>query len=215
VFLSRDVLGIPRRWLLDFNLPTYQRDEGLLAPLLIGWGMVVAVIEVTVRVAVMRGRQAQAVDGPPAAFILLGAWLSCYHFMHYDVLLAALPVFLLYTEPRRYLDPILVVIGRLSLKALDVRLQDLYRVRPAKAPLQGTHLIVPTGLIITVNRMIPTLTVLLLLSHSAFELVGLSPRGILPWETVVLVAMWLWCGWLWIRDPDDTPKLIEHGADVE
>ena len=29
------------------------------------------------------------------AFVLLGAWLSCYHFMYYDVLLAALPIFLL------------------------------------------------------------------------------------------------------------------------
>ena len=44
------------------------------------------------------------VAGPAAAFLLLGAWLSCWHFMYYDVLLAALPVCLLFTDPRRYLD---------------------------------------------------------------------------------------------------------------
>jgi hypothetical protein len=62
------------------------------------------VLAATVYVAVLRYRRPPAAEGPPAAFVLLGAWLSCYHFMYYDVLLAALPVCLLFTDPRRYLD---------------------------------------------------------------------------------------------------------------
>jgi hypothetical protein len=40
-------------------------------------------------------------DGPAGCFALLGAWLACWHFMYYDSLLAALPVFLLIRDPRK------------------------------------------------------------------------------------------------------------------
>ena len=42
------------------------------------------------RLAVLRRRQAAAPDGPPAAFLFLGAWMCCFHFMYYDALLGAL-----------------------------------------------------------------------------------------------------------------------------
>jgi hypothetical protein len=47
------------------------------------------------------GRRA-ALDGPAAAFLLLGAYFSCFHFIFYDSLLATVPTVLLFTDPGRY-----------------------------------------------------------------------------------------------------------------
>src|SRR5262249_41673373 len=77
ILLSRDLLSIPRRYLTDFKAPLEERDVAWLKPTLLGWGMLVAILEVTVRLAVVR--QSRAADGPATAFLFLGAWLCCYH----------------------------------------------------------------------------------------------------------------------------------------
>jgi hypothetical protein len=103
IILSRDLVSVPRRWLFQFEHEIATRPE-LPLPRALGLDLWLLVLAVTVFVSVLRYRRPPAVAGPPAAFVLLGAWLSCYHFMYYDVLLAALPVCLLFTDPRRYLD---------------------------------------------------------------------------------------------------------------
>ena len=95
---------MPRRWLLHFDPTEHATDPDRPLPRVLGLGLWLAVVGATAALALARRRQPAAVAGPPAAFVLLGAWLSCYHFMYYDVLLAALPVCLLFTDPRRYLD---------------------------------------------------------------------------------------------------------------
>src|SRR5262245_7781572 len=95
--LSRDLLNVPRRWLTDFTIPSEQRDPDALAPTLIGWTLLLAVLETTTRLTWPRSARPAPVEGPGAAFVLLGAWLTCFHFMYYDSLLAALPVFLIFT----------------------------------------------------------------------------------------------------------------------
>jgi hypothetical protein len=81
--LSRDVLGLPRRWNVEMD-PRWAD--------IIGWGMLGAIFVSTVALAIARRRQAQAATGPIAAFVLLGMWLCCFHFMYYDVLLTVLPL---------------------------------------------------------------------------------------------------------------------------
>ena len=71
---------------------------------------------------VRRAKLARATDGPAAAFVLLGAWMMCYHFMYYDVLLAALPVALLFMQPRRWLEPIFVAVLPLAAASLPAGL---------------------------------------------------------------------------------------------
>src|SRR5262249_39194705 len=105
---SRDLLSAARRWLIDFTLPMEERDRNWLTSALVGWGLLLFVLESTIRTACLRWHRPATVVGAGAAFILLGAWLCCYHFMYYDVLLAAFPVLLLFTEPRRYLEPIVL-----------------------------------------------------------------------------------------------------------
>jgi arabinofuranan 3-O-arabinosyltransferase len=150
IVLSRDLLGLPRRWLAD------PRPRGALGPdfglaSAVGWGSLGAVMALTAGLAVARREQARAVTGPAAAFVLLGAWLSCFHFMYYDVLLAALPVCALLAEPRPYRQQRrLVVAVLLASVALD-------------------------GLTVLGQWFLP------------------------PWETFCLIALWLCCGWLWLR----------------
>jgi arabinofuranan 3-O-arabinosyltransferase len=97
IFRGRDLVALPRRW-LDFDAPSAELQNNMMANL-VGWGLWVIVIEITTRIAVHRKCGGYLGYGP--AFLFLGAWLSCVHFMYYDVLLAALPVFLLYQGARR------------------------------------------------------------------------------------------------------------------
>src|SRR6185437_12911926 len=107
IYLSRDLLGIPRRWLLTFekSIAISQPENQSLATIL-GWSLWAAVLIITLLIVWRRWRRMNAASGPVAAFILLGAYFSCYHFMYYDVLLAGLPVLLLFTEPRRYFQAV-------------------------------------------------------------------------------------------------------------
>jgi hypothetical protein len=103
IHLSRDLLSIPRRYLIDFSLHFSKRDVPEAA--VIGWAMVLTVVTVTTAVALLRARQVRAVTGPGAAFLLLGGWLCCFHFMFYDAVLTFLPVLLLLADPRWYFRP--------------------------------------------------------------------------------------------------------------
>jgi hypothetical protein len=105
VFLSRDLQGIPRRWLLHFR-DGVAVDPDAPLPALLGWVLWLTVAGVTVAVALWRRRLTRAVAGPGAAFLLLGAILCCYHFMYYDLLLAGLPICLLFSGPRSYFEPV-------------------------------------------------------------------------------------------------------------
>ena len=239
VFLSRDLLSIPRRALLDFQEPSGREPvryadphgpsfwwyylcgdrevPGWLVPTLAGWALLVAVLELTVRLAAFRKEQSRAVTGPPAAFLLFGAWLCCYHFMYYDVLLVALPVFLLFPEPGRYLEPLYLVVVPLG-GAFGARLNGYHGPRrpdalPPRPPL------LPLGYrnIWVVNRMFPTLTVLLLLTQPLGPVLGLGGYYGPPWDTFLVLALWLWAGWRWLRMPPAAPTPsppVAKGAEV-
>jgi hypothetical protein len=196
VNLSRDLQGIPRRWLLTFA-DGWATDAGRPLPTRLGLGLWLGVLAVTVLVAFLRRLGPAALAGPPAAFVLLGAWLSCYHFMYYDVLLTALPVCLLFTEPGRYLK---VSFWPAPAEPLHPELLAYYRPRledptPPPAPL------LPGGgrLHWVRNPLPPTVLVLM---------IGLTYLGSLldptyhfpPFDTFCLLVLWGWCGWRWLRD---------------
>jgi hypothetical protein len=264
IFLSRDLLSIPRRWLLDFDVPVGVRDANWLPPALLGWSIVLFVLEASVRLVILRKEQARAVTGPPAAFLFLLAWMMCFHFMYYDVLLAALPVFLLLTEPRRYLQPTLLAIRPASEAQLGSELAGYYNARlPRGYPPPAPLLQAGYGQIWTLNSLILTIIAVLLFIEHSLHFLGISAsvqasflqswpiveswpihqplpfsgdwKGT-PWETLCLMVLWLYCGWLWIRMPRamppaqkskreatagsrvdgalDTAQLVQLGADV-
>ncbi len=101
VSLSRDLFGVPRRFLIDFDQPEEKRGSALAAGL--GWGVWAAVLVATVVVYRRKADRARYV-GVGAAFALLAAYLLCYRFMYYDALLSAAGVAaLVAADPWRFL----------------------------------------------------------------------------------------------------------------
>ena len=93
IFLSRDLQSVPLRYLHFADGRT--TDVERLIPDRLGLCLWLIVPALTVSVAAWRWRKSAGFSGIPAAFLLLAAFLSCFHFMYYDVLLAVLPVYLL------------------------------------------------------------------------------------------------------------------------
>lgn len=215
---SRDLLGLPRKG-FDFGDPDDRKRQEDLRAELTGWAMWGAALEVTVRLSLARRRRVSAFTGPGPAFLLFGAWLSCFHFMYYDVLLAALPMLLLFTEPRRYLEPILVAVvlftGRGRKRAWDGYFQPRFaRSYPPLAPVRAVA-DRPGGTVWVVNRIEPTVLLVLAL---LYLVVGLRDP---PYDTFCLIGMWLWCGWLLVRRSGSlrsslaaAEEVVELSADV-
>jgi arabinofuranan 3-O-arabinosyltransferase len=130
VHLSRDLLGIPRRYILDFDEPREERDR--FGAAVAGWTFWTIVVGLTAVRGLLAGRdRRREATGPLAGFLLLGAALSCYHFMYYDLLLASLGVFAMLDPPRQFLRPALVAVHAPS--AAPPRLDQLPR-EPATRP---------------------------------------------------------------------------------
>jgi hypothetical protein len=103
ILLGRELLGVPRRWLLHFS-DGIATDDSLAQslPAVLGTLLWLTPPALTVLVVWLRRRRVSDVTGPGAAFVLLGAYFACYHFMYYDALLAALPLTLLFAEWWRF-----------------------------------------------------------------------------------------------------------------
>jgi arabinofuranan 3-O-arabinosyltransferase len=183
IFLSRDLLSIPRRWLLDFVEESAEvRAANKLAPV-IGWAMLLTIAILTVALALWRRRQARVPAGPPAAFIFLGSWLCCFHFMYYDALLAAFPVFLLTAAPLRYYLRV-ALSGRMNQSSSDSSFRE------------------PTFTFRVSNRAIGViLVVVLILIQIAVDVVKIGTLRDPPFDTFFLILVWLGCGWVWLRTP--------------
>jgi arabinofuranan 3-O-arabinosyltransferase len=95
VRMSRDLYNLPLRWLLEFTDDGGTHDPDPARTRAVSLGLWLGVTGITFLTAAWRWRHDTPLTGPAAAFLLLGAWLSAYHFMFYDVLPAALPVALL------------------------------------------------------------------------------------------------------------------------
>jgi hypothetical protein len=107
ILFSRDLQGLVRRWYLP-------EPSGAL-PNTLAFGLWLAVSAATVVVALWRRQAVRADRGPGAAFILLGGWLSAFHFMYYDTLLTALPLLLLFVRPDgKQLVPSVALVGLLA-----------------------------------------------------------------------------------------------------
>jgi len=178
VHLSRDILGIPRRYLLDFNLPNSERDN--VAANLVGWAMFGACLGATLLLPLVRRREAQAPTGTMAGFLLLGAWLSCFHFMYYDVLLTALALFVLLAEPQRFLEPILFAVTPVR-EPPPSELSAYYAPRPANQEPPPVPAVQPAHRHVWVlNRLAPNVLLLLLFVEHGFPHIGL--QGTVAWR---------------------------------
>jgi hypothetical protein len=103
IVLSRDVQGAVRRF--------FMAAPNAAFPSRLAVGCWLTLWAAAVILPLFRPRALRADDGPGPAFVLLGAWLGCFHFMYYDSFLAALPMLLLFT-PRagRKVVPFIVLV---------------------------------------------------------------------------------------------------------
>ncbi len=215
IILSRDLIGIPRRWMLHFTdgIADPPQPLGPLATAL-GSSLWLSVTAATVVLALWRRRRLGGLTGPGAAFLFLGAYFACYHFMYYDVMLAALPVALLFTDPRRAWP-----VRRMHLLHGPGTVARLAALGPGAPPFEPDSpdpdwsqrfMASPPA---APRRLLgPAVTVLVLKPHWLLNLVPpllllgmlvLPPLCFLidssyhfpPTETFCLLALWAWCGW--------------------
>jgi hypothetical protein len=207
IFLGRDLLGIPRRWLLDFLQDRETRDRTLAAAL--GIGLWLSVLAATVVIAWRRPERVRTDVGDGPAFVGLGAWLSCFHFIYYDVLLAALPVALLLADPHRYLLPVQV-----KLLAADEPNDRNKTLR-----LVNSFVLNCLGLLVLYEQVLMPLqldfaiTIGCLPTGWNVRPIHLSTRQAgTPWDTVGLLAIWAYCGIRLLRQNETRPQAVAAGA---
>jgi arabinofuranan 3-O-arabinosyltransferase len=185
IFLSRDLIGVPRRYLLTFK-DGYSIVDDPRAKLATTLGLALWLIPLAVTVAavISRGRRtARVTSGPQASFVLFGAWLACYHFMYYDTMLAFLPCCLLYAEPRR-------VVRRI-----------VHGMPP------GTW----RGLI----RSAVVTVLFICLSAFPYFSTQIDPSyHFPPWDTLCVALLWLWCDLAHGQGSAHAPQLGEYGRGI-
>jgi hypothetical protein len=175
-----------------------------------------------------RRRQARDLTGPVAAFVLLGAYFACYHFMYYDTMLAALPLALLFANPGRFA---LVTRWR---KPIGLLTSGTVPRGPTEiSPPPPTWFVIVRGDWMAAFALRPrwwrnllalVLLALLLASPVLFRL-WVSDIPVLPWDTFFLLGLWLWCGWEVWRPREgvlnkeapacnSSPAMISSGSEV-
>jgi hypothetical protein len=216
--LSRDLLGIPRRW-LDFAPDQWESRRDNVPAELIGWGLLAAVFAVALAAAIARRNDKEEPVGPGPAFVLLSAWLCCFHFMYYDLLLTALPVFLLLVEPRRFLEREYLAWTVLRRGQLAPAFDGYHAIRaPDRLVPQAT--VRGTGFSLwVVNSLTLSLVSVLMFTAHGLPLLGYGVQGF-AFDTACIVVIWLWCGWKWMRWPTlgdaslDAAQFVQLRADV-
>jgi hypothetical protein len=219
IFLSRDLLSIPRRWLFDFRNPPSPAAEFVAN--ILGCSVLLAVLEITVRLTVTRKAENFSGRGPMAAFVLLGAWFCCYHFMYYDMLLTALPVWLLLIEPERYLRRRFLTVHDWPGWKATVEAPEYYQPRwptlyPSQFPGRGTGLprvwmlnsmtLTLIAMSVFSELIVPGFGISFSVSASILE-EGFVPMPLkfststagTPWSLFCLLCLWLWLGWVAVR----------------
>src|SRR5262249_20016483 len=133
--------------------------------------------------------------------------------MYYDALLGALGLFLLFTEPRRYLSPLLVVLAPLRGAGRGVL---AYHRAALPEGLPPPAVLDPTPRAVwTLNRMAPTAYLLLLMTHYLSPLLDWGSQWGQPWDTLTLAGVWAWCGWQWLRHGEKVATSWDDGAPPE
>jgi hypothetical protein len=174
IFLSRDLQNIPRRWMLNFA-DGVATDADQSWANLIGLALWLTVIALTVLLALWRWRRPAGLEGPPVAFLMLGAWLSCYHFMYYDVVLALLPASLIFMKPAR------------SKESPDLR--------PSSWLLRNAVPLTLLALLFALPHIADGIDYLRTGGHPIYH----SP----PFDTFCVLGLWAWCGWQWLRSDNE------------
>jgi hypothetical protein len=230
ITLSRDLQGIPRRLVLDFDKPQLERDTPLARHL--AWGLWGAVFAATVLVYALRADRKRP-TGISAGFLFLGAYLTCFHFMFYDALLSAVALAALFADPRPFfrtksfaVDPAPTEPGVPAERALPSGTEP---PRPLGARMRGYLSSFPLTVVVALfvtECWLSGLELEATVGIGYFSTpahagatsgkvphlrAGTSIRY--PIDTFLLLALWAWCGWQLVRRSDrgnDPPEKMTN-----
>ena len=215
IHLSRDLQGIPRRILHDFNKPESQRETPLASTL--AWGLWGAVFASTAVIYLLRGDRSRP-TGLGAGFLFLGAYLTCFHFMYYDVLLASAAIAVLLADPKRFLRVETFVVAPTPAEPLlpaerTIPLPTL--PKPLGARMLGYVNSFPLTIVLALFILENSLSGMELEATVGFRYYATPatdgstnasvPRvradtgARYPTDTFLLMALWGWCGWRLVR----------------
>lgn len=179
IFLSRDLFGIPRRMLLDFDEGRATRDRPLAG--MLGWGLWLAVA-VTTLIVVRRNWNRAQLTGPFAGFALLAAWLLTYRFMYYDALLAAVGVVAILANPRPFFRRAWWPFA--SIAAIFAAM--LLLIENGTSPLN-------VEVTASIHGLKGTVTASDGATHITAPTIKVASGDEYPSDTITLLALWIWC----------------------
>ena len=193
--LSRDLLGIPRRLLLDFT-SSYDVRENPVA-FLCSWLLWLLVLELTLRFYRMRANRDPGFVGAEPGFVMLGAWACSYHFMYYDALISAFGLFIILAD-----------------REVHFRRRPVFETRDGRTTvwranswiLTCAFLLVMVENILSYLRLEATFRVARF-AHEVTRADGSTelPRVLVatdvyyPWDTFAALLVWAWAGWRTVR----------------
>jgi arabinofuranan 3-O-arabinosyltransferase len=179
VHLSRDVLNVPRRIMIDFNLPRRLERETPIA-LAVSWALWALIFEIALRVYALRGQRPTRFTGPFPAFLLLTAWMCTFHFMYYDALLSVFGACVLLADPRPFFR-------QRSLRATetDGGRRSIWLVNSFVLSVIVIMLVAENGL-----HLLNIEISFVALGQSRL-IVGTS--NLYPIDTLLAMTMWAWC----------------------
>lgn len=223
IHLSRDVQSVPRRILHDFTLPEAQRDTLLTKTL--AWTLWSLILGTTA-IVYLRFGDRKRTTGVGIAFLFFGSHLTCYRFMYYDVLLAAMGCAVLFAEPSRFLRT--RVFGlTLVPQANPLSFERALPTLPTWQSVLGPRLF---GYVCSFPLTILALLLVYENTLSGMDLQATFGYGYLgrvrtatdgttsivmpkvqfdtsvryPWETAMVFLLWVWCGCTLIRGEERT-----------
>jgi arabinofuranan 3-O-arabinosyltransferase len=178
--LSRDLLGFPRRFLLDFNESAPARNKPWID--VICWSCWAILMISTAIILILRRKQSFNVVGFKPAFVFLTVWLGTFHFMYYDSLLSYLGMIALFglMEPWKIIWTnrnwaivgliIWMLVQQNCLLQYDIRSTFAIRtMAKVTTELEGVEILKP-------NLTIGT----------SFDY---------GWDTFFILLFWAWSGW--------------------
>ncbi|MBA4187194.1 MAG: hypothetical protein C0467_04165 [Planctomycetaceae bacterium] len=226
IHLSRDIQGIPRRILHDFTRPESERETRLTFA--IAWTLWAIVLGATATIYLWYGDRRRT-TGVGIAFLFFGAYLTCYRFMYYDVLLAAVGCAVLFAEPARFLRTrvfSLTLVPQSNPLPVSSQLTAPDLAQAILSPkLLGYVCSFPFTMfafLICYETMVSGMELKSTIGFGYFARVTTSSSGATgystpqvqfdtgvnyPWETALVLLLWLWCGCALCRGEERPTKL--------
>ncbi len=225
IHLSRDIQSVPRRMLHDFTKPESERETRLT--LALAWSLWAMILGTTAAIYLRFGDRRRT-TGVGVAFLFFGAYLTCYRFMYYDVLLAAVGCAVLLADPARYLRTRVFGLALVPQAAPGTAQREL------TAPVSHVNLLGPRSmgyicsapftlfvLLLCYENMVSGMDLKSTVAFGYFAKVTTASGGATghsipklqldtgveyPWETALVFLLWLWCEWALLRGEERQTK---------